>query len=70
MINFVGYLYYYSDKKRIIILKMKKLDVQDIKISNYNYTLPDDKIAKYPLEVRSSSKLLLYKDSDISTREF
>ena len=49
---------------------MKKLDVQDIKISNYNYTLPDDKIAKYPLEDRSSSKLLLYKDSDISTREF
>ena len=44
---------------------MKKGDVQNIKISDFNYTLPDEKIAKYPLPQRDSSKLLIYKDSQL-----
>lgn len=32
-----------------------------IKIDEFNYQLPDDRIAKYPLEERDLSKLLVYK---------
>lgn len=37
----------------------------EIKIQDYTYELPDNRIAKYPLEVRDASKLLIYKDGNI-----
>lgn len=49
---------------------MKKSDAESLKISNYNYSLPDERIAKYPLKKRNSSKLLLYKNKEISTYSF
>ena len=36
--------------------------VPDIRIEDYNYPLPDERIAKYPLQERDGSKLLIYKD--------
>ena len=36
--------------------------IPDIKIEDYNYPLPDERIAKYPLPQRDASKLLVYKD--------
>ena len=36
--------------------------IPDIRIEDYNYPLPDERIAKYPLPQRDSSKLLVYKD--------
>ena len=36
--------------------------IPDIKIEDYNYVLPDERIAKYPLSERDSSKVLVYKD--------
>lgn len=39
---------------------------QDIKIEDYDYPLPDERIAKYPLAQRDSSKLLLYRQGEIS----
>lgn len=48
---------------------MKKCDAQSLKISDYNYVLPENKIAKYPLSDRSSSKLLCY-DGSITTKTF
>ena len=41
-------------------------DTKHIQISEYNYPLPDERIAKFPLEKRDESKLLLYKKGDIS----
>lgn len=41
-----------------------------IKISEYTYDLPEDRVAKYPLENRDSSKLLLYNDGSISEDNF
>lgn len=36
-------------------------DPRHIKIADYNYELPDERIAKYPLAERSQSKLLVYR---------
>ena len=36
--------------------------VPDIKIEDYNYSLPDTRIAKYPLSERDASKLLIYRN--------
>ena len=41
-----------------------------IRISDYSYDLTDDRIAKYPLESRDSSKLLVYKHGKIGERHF
>ena len=39
---------------------------EKIRVNDYRYDLPDEKIAKYPLQKRSESKLLVYKNSEIS----
>lgn len=36
-----------------------------IKIEDYRYSLPDSRIAKYPLEERDASKLLIYRQGDV-----
>lgn len=36
--------------------------IPEIYIENYNYNLPDDRIAKYPLAERDLSRLLVYSD--------
>ena len=38
---------------------------QHIRISDYDYDLPDERIAKYPKAERDSSKLLLYKNGEV-----
>lgn len=43
----------------------RKIDIND-----YNYELPDNRIAKYPLIKRDSSKLLVYKGNTITDSEF
>jgi len=42
----------------------------DIHIANYTYVLPDDRIAKYPLENRDASKLLIFKNNTLSHSVF
>lgn len=44
--------------------------IPEIRIEDFNYTLPDEKIAKYPLPERDGSKLLTYKDGIVSHRSF
>jgi S-adenosylmethionine:tRNA ribosyltransferase-isomerase len=43
---------------------------KNISIESYDYPLNTDRIAKYPLEKRDSSKVLIYKDKSISTSIF
>ncbi len=40
--------------------------IPEIRIEDYNYPLPDERIAKYPLQKRDSSKLLKYSDGIVS----
>ena len=44
--------------------------VKQINISDYNYELPDERIAKFPLEKRDSSKLLTYISGSVETNVF
>ena len=39
---------------------------QNLKINDFTYQLPTDKIAQYPLAERDASKLLIYKDGSIT----
>jgi len=41
-----------------------------IYIADYDYPLPDERIAKYPLPERDTSKLLVYRDGKVSEDHF
>lgn len=43
-----------------------KEDPKHIRISEYNYPLPDERIAKFPLPMRDQSKLLVYRHGEVS----
>lgn len=44
--------------------------VKHIRISEFNYTLPDERIARFPLAQRDSSKLLVYNHGQVSQDVF
>jgi S-adenosylmethionine:tRNA ribosyltransferase-isomerase len=44
--------------------------IPEIRIEDYNYILPDERIAKYPLPQRDSSKLLVYRNETVSESSF
>lgn len=43
---------------------------KNIHIADYNYDLPDERIAKFPLAERDSSKLLVYRHGEVSEDVF
>ncbi len=45
-------------------------DTKHIKISEYDYPLPDERIAKFPLQIRDQSKLLVYNRGEIGETKF
>lgn len=45
-------------------------EVRNISIDEYDYPLPEERIAKYPLAERDASKLLVLKDSQINASQF
>lgn len=45
-------------------------ETKHIHISDYNYPLPEERIAKFPLPVRDQSKLLVYRNGNISETLF
>jgi len=46
------------------------MEIQSIDLKEYEYTLPEDRIAKHPLEKRDHSKLLEYKNGILHHRHF
>ena len=46
------------------------MDTKNIRIADYNYPLPDERIAKFPLAKRDASKLLVYRKGEISEAVF
>ncbi len=45
-------------------------NVQNINIAEYDYPLPDERIAKYPLAERDASKLLILRNNEIFQNQF
>ena len=43
---------------------------QDIRMTDYDYPLPQERIARYPLPCRDTSKLLVYRHGQLSTDTF
>jgi S-adenosylmethionine:tRNA ribosyltransferase-isomerase len=46
------------------------INPKNIRIEEYDYPLPDNRIAQFPLEFRDRSKLLVYQNSNISESVF
>lgn len=46
------------------------MDTKHIQIKNFNYNLPDERIAKFPLAKRDNSKLLLYRHGEVTEDVF
>lgn len=46
------------------------MNTKEIRISDYNYPLPDKRIAKFPIAERDHSKLLVYRHGEISEDSF
>ena len=44
--------------------------IPEIRIEDYNYNLPEERIAKYPLPQRDGSKLLHYKEGVVTEKKF
>ena len=51
-------------------MERAETNMQQILIDNYNYPLSDERIAKYPLSERDSSKLLVWRNGEISESTF
>ena len=45
-------------------------DIRNLSIDTYDYPLPEERIAKYPLAERDASKLLVMKDGEIQASQF
>lgn len=59
-----------SLKKRNFAHENINMEPKHIHIKDYNYPLPDERIAKFPLSRRDTSKLLVYRHGDISQDTF
>ena len=46
------------------------METKEIEISQYDYSLPDERIAKFPLAERDQSKLLIYKKGEVGEDVF
>ena len=45
-------------------------DARELRIETYDYALPDERIARYPLADRSQSKLLQYRQGNLTEHRF
>ena len=52
-------------EKQVKSTSVEGIDPRNISIQDYNYELPEERIAKFPLEERDASKLLIYNKGEI-----
>ena len=45
-------------------------DIRNLRIEDFNYPLPDERIAKHPLAEREKCKLLYYRPGEIAEYRF
>lgn len=60
---FFPYAYFYIFVKKYIVCP-------EISIKDYTYSLPEEKIAKYPLPNREDSKILIFQDNKVRDSKF
>ena len=69
-----GYLYFcprFVEGNRKPLSNYKAMnEPKQIEIENYDYPLPDERIARYPLEDRAACRLLVYRSGEISSSQF
>ena len=46
------------------------MDINQLTLNDFDYDLPDNRIAAHPLEKRDQSKLLVYRQGDITHQQF
>ena len=46
------------------------METKKIQISDYNYPLPEERIAKFPMAERDHSKLLVYNQGEVGEDVF
>ncbi|PPK85297.1 S-adenosylmethionine:tRNA ribosyltransferase-isomerase [Neolewinella xylanilytica] len=46
------------------------MDPRELRIDDFDYSLPDDRIARYPLPDRAAAKLLHYREGTVTDRHF
>ncbi|NLO71065.1 MAG: S-adenosylmethionine:tRNA ribosyltransferase-isomerase [Porphyromonadaceae bacterium] len=64
-----NFSYFCANLLKLFILN-ELIHNDPLRIEDFNYQLPDEKIAKYPLAKRDESKLLIYKNGNISESKF
>ncbi len=57
-------------REKLYLCTLGMMKTKEIKISDYSYDLPDERIAKFPKAERDHSKLLLYKHGEIEEDVF
>ena len=67
VVNFITFAQKYNN---LLIPVNKDFNSNPILIGDYDYPLPDERIAKYPLKERDQSKLLVYCNGEISEDVF
>ena len=63
-------IYYGLYNVQPIVVNNWTMTERHININDFDYPLPDERIAKFPLEHRDSSKLLVYRNGNITERHF